>query len=98
MRLTAALYRDAMPQPPGFEPREGIIYRYEQMAAHIAARIRAGEFPPGSRLPGELALREEYVVSLSTVRSAMRVLREQGLVQTRPVAGTFVVDELPPEQ
>lgn len=74
------------------------MYVYEQLAAHLAARIRAGEFPPGSRLPGEIALKDEYVVSLSTVRSAMRVLREQGLVQTRAVKGTFVADELPPEQ
>jgi GntR family transcriptional regulator len=86
-----------MPQPPGFDPREGTVYVYEHLAAHLAARIRAGEFPPGSRLPGEMALRTEYVVSLSTVRSAMRLLREQGLVHTRPVKGTFVADPLPPE-
>jgi GntR family transcriptional regulator len=86
-----------MPQPPGFDPREGVVYVYEQMADHLAARIGAGEFPPGSRLPGEIALKDEYVVSLSTVRSAMRVLRERGLVQARAVKGTFVADELPQE-
>lgn len=72
------------------------MYVYEQMADHLEARIRAGEFPPGSRLPGEIALKDEYVVSLSTVRSAMRALRERGLVVTRAVKGTFVVGELPP--
>lgn len=85
-----------MPRPPGFDPQDGITFVYEHLAAHIEGRIRSGEFQPGSRLPGEIALKEEYIVSLSTVRSAMRLLRERGLVQTRAPAGTFVVRDLPP--
>jgi GntR family transcriptional regulator len=86
-----------MPQPPGFDSSKGDVYVYERMAGHLEGRIRAGEFPPGAQLPGEIALRDEYVVSLSTVRSAMRLLRERGLVRTRAPLGTFVVRELPPE-
>lgn len=71
------------------------MFVYERMADHLEGRIRSGEFPPGSRLPGEVALRTEYVVSLSTVRSAMRLLRERGLVATRAPKGTFVAAELP---
>ena len=84
-----------MPQPPGFDSGESVVFVYERMADHLEGRIRSGEFPPGSRLPGEMALRAEYVVSLSTVRSAMRLLRERGLVQTRAPKGTFIVDEPP---
>ena len=69
---------------------------YEQVADHIEARIRAGEIPPGARLPGEQALRQEYGIALSTVRKAMELLRQRGLVVTRPANGSFVVREMPP--
>jgi len=85
-----------MPQPPGFDSSKGEVFVYERMADHLEGRIRAGEFPSGAQLPGEMALRAEYVVSLSTVRSAMRLLRERGLVRTRAPIGTFVVSGLPP--
>ena len=87
-----------MPQPPGFDSGESVVFVYERMADHLEGRIRSGEFPPGSRLPGEVALRTEYVVSLSTVRSAMRLLRERGLVRTRSPIGTFVAEQLPPRE
>jgi DNA-binding GntR family transcriptional regulator len=69
---------------------------YELVADHIEARIRAGEIPPGARLPGEQALRQEYGVALSTVRKAMGLLRDRGLVVTRRSKGTFVVRTIPP--
>ncbi len=69
---------------------------YEEVADHIEARIRAGEIPLGARLPGEQALREQYGVALSTVRKAMGLLRDRGLVTTRASKGTFVKRELPP--
>jgi GntR family transcriptional regulator len=65
-------------------------YAYVQVADLIEAKIRAGELAAGSRLPGEIALRAEYGVSLSTVRRATQILRERGLVGTRPVKGTFI--------
>lgn len=87
-----------MEQVPSFSPVEGPAYMYEQSAAHLEARIRAGEFPPGSRLPGEQALREELGVSLSTIRKALRLLRDKGLIVTRASLGTFVARDLPPPQ
>lgn len=69
----------------------GPRYLYEAMADHIAARIASGDLPPGSRLPAEVDLAEEYRVGLSTARRAVKELRERGLVQTLPVKGTFVV-------
>ena len=71
---------------------------YEQVADHIEARIRAGEIPLGSRLPGEQELRREYGIALSTVRKAMGLLRDRGLVVTRPSKGSFVVREMPSRQ
>lgn len=81
---------------PPFEPLQGPAYMYELVADHIEARIRAGEIPPGARLPGEQALRQEYGIALSTVRKAMGLLRDRGLVVTRPAKGSFVNREIPP--
>jgi DNA-binding GntR family transcriptional regulator len=81
---------------PPFEPLEGPAYMYELVADHIEARIRAGEIPPGARLPGEQALRQEYGIALSTVRKAMGLLRDRGLITTRPAKGSYVRREIPP--
>jgi DNA-binding GntR family transcriptional regulator len=81
---------------PAWEPIDGWSYVYEQVADHIEQRIRAGKIPPGTRLPGEQALRQEYGIALSTVRKAMQLLRDRGLVVTRASKGSFTVRDLPP--
>lgn len=73
-----------------FVLQDGPDYAYVQVAAHIEARIDAGDLAPGARLPGERALAEEYEVALGTVRSALNVLRERGRVVTTPSKGTFI--------
>jgi GntR family transcriptional regulator len=83
---------------PPFEPVDGPAYMYEQVADYIEARIRAGDIPLGAKLPGEQAMREQYGVALSTVRKAMGLLRDRGLVVTRPAKGSYVVREIPPLQ
>jgi GntR family transcriptional regulator len=75
------------PFDPGADP---FAYLYESMAAHIEARIRAGELAKGDRLPNERELAAEYGVSVHTSRSAVRLLRDRGLLITRAVKGTFV--------
>ncbi|MGJ6963598.1 winged helix-turn-helix domain-containing protein [Streptosporangium sp. G11] len=77
---------------PDFDPSE-MAYVYTQVADHISLRITAGDLRPGSRLPGERALAEEYGVALGTVRRAIEELRDRGLVVTLPAKGTFVAVE-----
>ena len=69
----------------------GPAYVYMRVADHIAARIKADELPPGSRLPGERDLAAEYGVALGTARRAIVELRSRGLAVTLPAKGTFVV-------
>ena len=64
---------------------------YQQVAARIRERIRAGELGP--RLPSYMTLAHELEVSPMTVQRAIGVLRDEGLVVTRPGRGTFVVSE-----
>lgn len=62
----------------------------ERVAAGIAARIAAGGARPGTKLPTEKALVEEYGVSRAVVREAIARLKTDGLVETRQGAGAFV--------
>jgi GntR family transcriptional repressor for pyruvate dehydrogenase complex len=59
---------------------------YEQ----LLACIRAGEFPPDGKLPGEHHLAERFDVSRPVVRDALSRLREENIVYSRQGAGTFV--------
>jgi len=63
-----------------------------EVAAALAAKIRSGEIPPGTRLPSEPELARSLRVSRNTVREAMSVLREHGLTVTRQGIGTFSLD------
>jgi GntR family transcriptional regulator len=66
----------------------GADFAYVQVANNIAVRIKAGEIT--HRLPSERDLAEEYEVAYQTVRHAMKLLRERGLIITRQGRGTFV--------
>ena len=66
----------------------GADFAYVQVANNIAVRINAGEIT--HRLPSERDLADEYGVAYQTVRHAMKLLRERGLIITRQGRGTFV--------
>lgn len=71
------------------------VYVYLQVVHHIAEQIRTERLPVGARLPAERDLAEQYGVAVNTVRRAVRELRDQGLVITVPIKGTFVQAEQP---
>jgi GntR family transcriptional regulator len=63
---------------------------YLRVADDIAGRIASGELAPGTRLRAERELADHFGVSYGTVRHAMAVLRERGLIETVHGRGTFV--------
>ncbi|MFC8388123.1 winged helix-turn-helix domain-containing protein [Streptomyces sp. NPDC057238] len=65
-------------------------YAYVRLADEIEADIRSVRFALGAALPGERAMITEHGVSIDTVRRAVKVLRERGLVTTVPYKGSFV--------
>ena len=69
--------------------------RYERIAERLAAEIRSGAFAPGERLPAERELARRLGVGRASLREAIAALQLQGIVETRPGSGTFVVD-VPP--
>ena len=66
------------------------IPAYAQVAQSIKTKIANGEYPPGSRIPAETVIGQTYGVALMTVRQAIRVLVEQGLLRRIHGIGTFV--------
>jgi len=70
--------------------RDGPTPVYLQLAAILRARIEAGDYPPGRALPSESTLMQEHGVARETARKAVRVLRDEGLVQIVQGRGAYV--------
>jgi GntR family transcriptional regulator len=70
--------------------RSGAQYEYQRVAEDITAQITSGALRPGARLLSERALAEHYGVAFHTVRHAMQILRERGLVESVHGRGTYV--------
>jgi DNA-binding GntR family transcriptional regulator len=68
-----------------------VDHRYLQVARTLRKEIVDGVYPVGSQLPTEHELCERFSVSRYTVREALRRLRDDNLVSSRPRAGTMVV-------
>ncbi|MFV8819843.1 GntR family transcriptional regulator [Haliea sp. E17] len=64
---------------------------YLQVAGILRDEIVTGVYPVGAKLPTEDGLCERFAVSRYTVREALRLLREDGLVTSRKRAGTIVI-------
>jgi GntR family transcriptional regulator len=73
-----------------------VEHRYLQVARTLRKEIVDGVYPVGSQLPTEHELCERFAVSRYTVREALRRLREDNLVASRPRAGTLVVPRTAP--
>ena len=66
-------------------------HRYLQVARTLRKEIVDGIYPVGSQLPTEHELCDRFEVSRYTVREALRRLRDDNLVSSRPRTGTLVV-------
>jgi GntR family transcriptional repressor for pyruvate dehydrogenase complex len=68
---------------------------YEQIVHQIEQRIAAGDLKVGEQLPPEKELAEQFGVSRTAVREAVKALREKRLVEIRPGKGTFIMNGAP---
>jgi GntR family transcriptional regulator len=71
----------------------GAEYSYVQVADDVHRRITEGEIT--RKLPSERSFAEEYGVAYTTVRHAMALLRERGIIVTVHGRGTFVTPGKP---
>lgn len=63
---------------------------YEQIVGQIEELILADRLRPGDQLPSERELAEQFRVSRTAVREAIKALREKGLVEIHTGRGTFI--------
>ena len=72
------------PQSPTFQPL------YVQTKTLLERALEAGEWPPGTAIPAEVALAARFGVSQGTVRKAIGALAAENLLVRRQGKGTFV--------
>jgi len=65
---------------------------YEQIVQQVEESIHKGALKAGDQLPPERELAEQFGVSRTAVREAVKALREKGLVEAYPGRGTFITD------
>ena len=65
--------------------------KYYEIKEQIEAKILQGEFPLGSQLPSEPELTEIFNASRGTIRQALSVLADEGIIARRSGIGTMVI-------
>src|SRR6202022_1491247 len=76
------------------QPRKAT--RYRDIAAEVQKEIRLGTYPVGDLLPTETELMARHAASRQTVREALRIVTEQGLIVRRAGLGSVVIASEPP--
>lgn len=76
---------------PGTSTTRGKLYL--DLATVLRKRILDGVWPPGERIPSIPVLAKEFGVAVVTVRHALSILENEGLVWCRQGRGTFVTEE-----
>lgn len=71
---------------------------YAQVADDLRRKIATGALKAGQRLDGNARLAERYGVAAMTVRHALGVLRDEGLIVSQQGRGTFIASDLPDEE
>jgi GntR family phosphonate transport system transcriptional regulator len=66
---------------------------WRQIESNLLEGIRSGRYARGQRLPAALKLAREFDVNRHTVRRALSVLEQRGLLRTEVGRGTFVREE-----
>jgi GntR family transcriptional regulator len=63
---------------------------YHRLADELLRQIRAGEYPPGQRIPSEHELARRFGLGRPTVRQATDTLMRNGILERRRGSGTYV--------
>jgi GntR family transcriptional regulator len=95
--MTMATRADGDPRLPGGltagSPSRDVAIRqpkYLRIHSDLRHRITSGQWSPGSPLPSQQQLAGQFGVSIMTLRQALQLLADDGLIETRHGAGTYV--------
>jgi GntR family transcriptional repressor for pyruvate dehydrogenase complex len=67
---------------------------FAQVAQQIEQQILQGELLAGDQLPSERDLSEQFQVSRTVIREAIKALAQKGLIEIQSGRGTFVINEI----
>jgi GntR family transcriptional regulator, arabinose operon transcriptional repressor len=70
--------------------KEAGLFKYERIGRDVKDRISRGELRPGDLVQSESELMEQFQVSKMTVKTAMGMLADEGVVIRIQGKGTFV--------
>ena len=82
--------RDTTGESPLPKPNTRGIARYHQLAARFRHQIETGEWEVGSQIPTVVELAQSYEVARETVRQALGMLADEGIIKRFRAKGTFV--------
>jgi DNA-binding FadR family transcriptional regulator len=74
----------------GSQPQPRALRLHGTIARQLGIAILAGEYQPGDLLDSEIAASEQFAVSRTAYREAVRILAAKGLVDARPKVGTRI--------
>lgn len=63
---------------------------YHQLAEYLREQINSKYFRPGDSIPSETELIDDFGLSRGTIRQALQILSQEGLVERHPGRGTYV--------
>lgn len=66
---------------------------FQEVINRLESLLDSGNFPPGSRLPAERELAEQFQVSRTSIRQALKVMEASGKLQTKMGSGTYVAEQ-----
>lgn len=73
------------------QAKSGALPAYLRIAEHLTIEIGTGRLASGDRLPTERALAARYGVSMMTLRKALGVVTDRGLIERRQGSGNYVL-------
>lgn len=73
----------------------GRVNLHSEVLQQLTQAIQQGQWAPGCKLPGEMALAQQFGVSRTCIREVLKALVYAGLVVTRSGVGTFVRESHP---
>ncbi|WP_084469268.1 GntR family transcriptional regulator [Nocardiopsis trehalosi] len=72
--------------------------KYARVVAELQRRITQGDYPPGTLMPSEAQLTQEFDVARPTVVRALQVLRQDGWIESQQGKGRYVLGQPALEQ
>jgi len=65
---------------------------YQTIATDLMQKLKQGDWPPGTKLPTEAELSKTYDASITTIRGAIRFLKDSGLIEVRRGSGAYAIE------